>query len=152
MPFVEGESLRDRLTRERQLPVAEAVRIAREVADALAYAHGHGVIHRDIKPENILLESGHAVIADFGIARAIDVAGGPSLTMTGMAVGTPAYMSPEQVDGRLVIDGRSDVSTLSATQSRPPRVLLSRSRPCARSCSGCRTGGGSLGRPRILRW
>ena len=99
MPFVEGESLRDRLLREKQLPVADALRIAREVADALAYAHEHGVVHRDIKPENILLESGHAIVADFGIAQALDLAGKERLTGTGVAIGTPAYMSPEQVAG-----------------------------------------------------
>ena len=96
MPYVEGESLRDRLTRETQLPVDEALQLAREVADALAYAHGQGVIHRDIKPENILLGGGHALVADFGIARAMGQAGSAPLTTPGMAVGTAAYMSPEQ--------------------------------------------------------
>jgi len=112
MPLVEGESLRDRLTREKQLPVADAVRIAREVADALDYAHAHGVIHRDIKPENILLESGHAVVADFGIARAISTVGGDSLTETGITIGTPTYMSPEQAAGGRDLDGRSDEYSL----------------------------------------
>jgi eukaryotic-like serine/threonine-protein kinase len=97
MPFVEGESLRDRLKREKQLPLDDALRIAREVADALSYAHGHGVIHRDIKPENILLESGHALVADFGIARAASGAGTDRLTETGLALGTPTYMSPHCV-------------------------------------------------------
>ncbi|MGH7470969.1 MAG: serine/threonine-protein kinase, partial [Longimicrobiales bacterium] len=92
MPYVEGESLRDRLVREKQLPFDDALHIAREVADALSHAHGRGVIHRDIKPENILLSGGHALVADFGIAAAIDVAGDSSrLTKTGFAVGTPAY-------------------------------------------------------------
>jgi serine/threonine-protein kinase len=112
MPYVEGESLRDRLTREKQLPLDDALRIAREVADGLSYAHAHGVIHRDIKPENILLESGHAVVADFGIARAINVAGGERLTETGIALGTPAYMSPEQAAGSKDLDGRSDLYSL----------------------------------------
>ncbi len=112
MPYVEGESLRDRLQRETQLPVEDALQIAREVADALAYAHGQGVIHRDIKPENILLSGGHALVADFGIARVLGQAGSERLTATGMAVGTAAYMSPEQATGASQIDGRSDVYSL----------------------------------------
>jgi TolB-like protein/Flp pilus assembly protein TadD len=112
MPYVEGESLRDRLNREKQLAIDDALRISREVADALSYAHSHGVIHRDIKPENILLESGHAVVADFGIARAIDQAGGTRLTETGLTLGTPAYMSPEQAAGSRDLDGRSDLYSL----------------------------------------
>ncbi|UCG88060.1 MAG: protein kinase [Gemmatimonadota bacterium] len=113
MPLVEGESLRDRLNREKQLPVDEAVKIASEVADALGYAHGHNVIHRDVKPENIMLEAGHAVVADFGIARAVTEAGGERLTETGIAVGTPAYLSPEQARGESGLDGRSDVYSLA---------------------------------------
>jgi TolB-like protein/Flp pilus assembly protein TadD len=112
MPYVEGESLRDRLTRERQLSLSEALQITREVADALGYAHAHGVIHRDIKPENILLEGGHAVVADFGIAKAVTTAGTAPLTQTGMAMGTPYYMSPEQASGERSIDGRSDLYSL----------------------------------------
>ncbi len=112
MPFVEGETLRDRLDREKQLPIDDAVQIAREVADALSYAHSHDVLHRDIKPENILLESGHAVVADFGIARAISAAGGDRLTETGLAIGTPSYMSPEQAVGSGDLDGRSDLYAL----------------------------------------
>jgi serine/threonine-protein kinase len=112
MPYVEGESLRERLAREHQLPVKEALRLAREVADALDHAHRAGVVHRDIKPENILLQAGHAVVADFGIARAVSAAGGTQLTTAGTAVGTPAYMSPEQVMGSRDLDGRSDLYSL----------------------------------------
>ena len=113
MPLVEGETLRDRLTRERQLPIPDALRIAGEVSDALSYAHARGVVHRDIKPENILLEGGHAVVADFGIARAVSAAGGERLTQTGLSVGTPPYMSPEQASGETDIDGRSDLYSLA---------------------------------------
>jgi eukaryotic-like serine/threonine-protein kinase len=112
MPYVEGESLRDRLTRQKQLPIDEALSIAREVADALGYAHAHGIVHRDIKPENILLEGGHSVVADFGIARAMTVAGADRLTQTGMSIGTPMYMSPEQAAGDPNVDGRSDLYSL----------------------------------------
>ena len=112
MPYIEGESLRERLAREKQLPLDDAVQIAREVADALGSAHSHDVVHRDIKPENILLEEGHAVVADFGIARAISAAGGEKLTETGLSIGTPAYMSPEQGSGGTEIDGRSDLYSL----------------------------------------
>src|SRR2546421_3307276 len=113
MPYVEGESLRDRLDREKQLPQDDALRIATEVAGALAYAHSHGVVHRHIKPENIMLSGGTAVVADFGIARAVSAAGGGEhLTQTGMAIGTPAYMSPEQGAGGHELDGRSDQYSL----------------------------------------
>jgi serine/threonine-protein kinase len=114
MPYVEGESLRDRLNREKQLPVDEAVRIATEVASALDYAHRHGVIHRDIKPENILLHDGQALVADFGIALAASKAGGTRMTETGMSLGTPSYMSPEQAMGEREITARSDVYALGA--------------------------------------
>jgi len=112
MPYVEGESLRERLNREQQLPLEEAVQITQEVSDGLSYAHSMGVVHRDIKPENILLSGGHAVVADFGIARAVTEAGGEKLTETGIAVGTPAYMSPEQAVGRGQLDARSDIYSL----------------------------------------
>ncbi|HKI95121.1 MAG TPA: protein kinase [Gemmatimonadales bacterium] len=113
MPFVEGESLRDRLTHERQLPVEDAIRIACEVADALDYAHRHGVIHRDIKPENILLHDGRALVADFGIALAVSRSeGGSRLTETGMSLGTPHYMSPEQAMGEREITARTDIYAL----------------------------------------
>jgi len=116
MPYVQGESLRDRLERERQLPVELTITITRQVAEALTHAHQEGVVHRDIKPENILLEhaSGNAIVADFGVAHAVSAAGGEKLTKTGMAVGTPIYMSPEQArqDG---VDERSDVYCLGAT-------------------------------------
>ena len=108
MPHVEGESLRDRLTREKQLPVADAVRLVTEVAGALDYAHRHNVIHRDIKPENILLHDGSALVADFGIALAASKAGGTRMTETGMSLGTPHYMSPEQAMGEREITARSD--------------------------------------------
>ena len=112
MPFIEGESLRDKLNREKQLPIDEAVMLVREAADALHFAHQRGIVHRDIKPENILLQGGHALVADFGIARAVSEAGGEKLTQTGMAIGTPHYMSPEQGMGGDV-DGRSDVYSLA---------------------------------------
>src|SRR5512140_1898440 len=114
MPLVTGETLRSRLDRDRQLPVDEAGRIAREVADALGYAHGLGVIHRDIKPENILLQGGHALVADFGIALAVQSAGGQRMTQTGLSLGTPQYMSPEQAMGEKQIDARSDIYALGA--------------------------------------
>jgi len=112
MPFVEGESLRDRLNREQQLPIQDALQIVREAAEALQYAHERGIVHRDIKPENILLLGGHALVADFGIARAVSSASEEKLTQTGMAIGTPHYMSPEQSLGSDHVDARSDVYSL----------------------------------------
>jgi serine/threonine-protein kinase len=114
MPFVEGESLRDRLRREKQLAVGDAVRIATDVASALDYAHRHEIIHRDIKPENILLHDGRALVADFGIALAASKAGGSRMTETGMSLGTPHYMSPEQAMGEREITARSDIYALGA--------------------------------------
>ena len=112
MPFVEGGSLRNRLNCEKQLPIGDALKIAGEVADALGTAHRHNCIHRDIKPENILLDEGHAVVADFGVARAVEEAGETRLTETGVAIGTPAYLSPEQATGERELDGRSDIYAL----------------------------------------
>jgi len=112
MPLVSGETLRARLAREKQLPIEDALLIAREVADALNHAHAHGVVHRDIKPENILLQDGHALVADFGIALALESAGGQRVTQTGISLGTPHYMSPEQGMGERAIDARTDIYSL----------------------------------------
>jgi serine/threonine-protein kinase len=130
LPFVKGESLKDKLTREHQLPIDEAMRITTQVASALDYAHQRGVIHRDIKPENILIHEGEAMVADFGIALALREAGGPRLTETGLKVGTPLYMSPEQASGETQIDGRSDVYSLGCVlyemlAGEPPYTGLS---------------------------
>jgi eukaryotic-like serine/threonine-protein kinase len=114
MPYVEGESLRARLSREKQLPVDEAVRIASAIAGALDYAHRHKVIHRDLKPENVLMHEGQPLIADFGIALAVSNAGGARITQTGLSLGTPQYMSPEQATGDRVVDGRTDIYSLGA--------------------------------------
>src|SRR3989475_1981419 len=112
MPYVEGESLRHRLLRERKLALADALHIARDVADALGFAHGQGIIHRDIKPENILLSGDHAIVADFGIARAISAAGSLTLTQAGQPIGSPGYMSPEQSMGSGDLDARTDIYSL----------------------------------------
>ena len=113
MPYVDGETLRQRLTREGPLPVAEALRLVRETGEALHYAHGQGLIHRDVKPENVLLSQGHALVADFGIARAAGVAAGDRLTRPGLSMGTPAYMSPEQAGGEPEVDARADQYSLA---------------------------------------
>jgi Tol biopolymer transport system component len=127
MPFVEGETLRHKLDREKQLPIDEAIRIAVAVANALDYAHAHHVIHRDLKPENILLQHGQPVVADFGIALAVSKAGGNRVTQTGLSLGTPQYMSPEQATGDRVIDGRTDIYSLGALtyemlSGEPPHI------------------------------
>ncbi|MFN8669088.1 MAG: protein kinase [Gemmatimonadaceae bacterium] len=114
MPYIAGETLRARLERERQLPIDDALRLAREVADALGAAHALGIVHRDIKPENVLLQGGHALVADFGIALAVQQAGGARMTQTGLSLGTPQYMSPEQAMGERQIDARADVYALGA--------------------------------------
>src|SRR3990170_2400373 len=114
MPYVQGESLRDRLNLEKQLPIAEAIAITKAVAGALDYAHRHKVIHRDIKPENVLLHDGQPVVADFGIALAVSVAGGTRITETGLSLGTPQYMSPEQATADRELDARSDIYSLGS--------------------------------------
>jgi eukaryotic-like serine/threonine-protein kinase len=112
MPYIDGESLRQRLQREPQLPLGDALQIAGELADALDHSHAHGLVHRDIKPENILLSGGHALVADFGIARAIATVEVEQLTETGVILGTPEYMSPEQMAGESRLDGKSDIYSL----------------------------------------
>src|SRR6476619_4312896 len=113
MPYVEGESLRERLDREKQLPIEEAVHHARSIASALDYAHRQNIVHRDIKPENVMLYEGEAMVMDFGIAKALSAAGSDSLTQTGMMIGTPAYVSPEQAAGANDLDGKSDQYSLA---------------------------------------
>jgi eukaryotic-like serine/threonine-protein kinase len=140
MPYVEGESLREKLDREKQLRVDEAVEIARKVADALDYAHEQGVVHRDVKPANILLSArGEPLVADFGIARAVSQAGGGRLTETGLSLGTPHYMSPEQATGDQDVDPRSDVYALG------PRASGSSSSPRGRTVPSPARGSPSPG-------
>jgi serine/threonine-protein kinase len=114
MPFVEGESLRQRMRRDGQLPIGDAVRILREVVDALAYAHERGIVHRDIKPDNVMISGRHAVVTDFGVAKAVSAAGGEKLTTVGVAVGTPTYMAPEQAMGEVNVDHRADIYAVGA--------------------------------------
>jgi len=114
MPYVEGESLRNRLDREQQLPLTDALEITTEIADALGFAHARHIVHRDIKPENILLEAGHAVLTDLGIAKAVTDAGADALADTGLAIGTAQYMSPEQAAGRRQMDGQSEMYSLAS--------------------------------------
>src|SRR5262245_48467367 len=127
MPYIQGETIREKLDRETQFGIDDAVRIAREVADALDYAHRHGVIHRDIKPENILLHDGRAMVMDFGIALAVSAAAGGRMTETGLSLGTPHYMSPEQATAEKEITGRSDIYSLACVlyemlAGQPPHV------------------------------
>src|SRR5690242_20025569 len=131
MPYVEGETLRRRLQREGQLSLSNALRIAREMADGLDFAHRHGVIHRDVKPENILLSEGHALVADFGISRALAMDGGEALTETGVSVGTPSSMSPEQASGQPV-EARPDTYPLGGGWTRGP--TSTRSAVCCTRC------------------
>ncbi len=152
MPYVPGETLREKLQRDGALPADEALKLSREVAEALAHAHAQGIIHRDIKPANILLSGGHALVADFGIARAVGEGGGEQLTRTGIAVGTPQYMAPEQATGEKEVDGRADVYATGAVlyemlAGEPPftgpsaRIILTRSlTELPRSLSGARQG------------
>src|SRR5256885_4728039 len=128
MPVVEGESLRDRLLREGQIPVEEALQLVRGIASALDYAHRNNIVHRDIKPENVMLQEGEAMVMDFGIAKAVSVASGDTLTQTGMMVGTPAYVSPEQAAGDVNLDGRSDQYSLACVLYE----MLSGDRPITR--------------------
>src|SRR4029078_4752646 len=113
MPYVEGESLREKLDRDQQLTIDEAVHHGRAIASALDYAHRQNIVHRDIKPENVMLYEGEAMVMDFGIAKAVSAAGSETLTQTGMMVGTPAYVSPEQAAGETNLDGRSDQYSLA---------------------------------------
>src|SRR5512132_2664693 len=127
MPHIEGETLRDRITREKRVPAADVVRLTRTLASALDFAHRHGVVHRDIKPENVIVFEGEPLILDFGIAKAISAAAGSTLTQTGIAIGTPAYLSPAQASGETQLDGRSDQYSLACTvyemlSGQPPFV------------------------------
>jgi serine/threonine-protein kinase len=140
MPYMRGGTLRERLTREVQLPLESALHIAREVADALHYAHGEGVIHRDIRPENILLEQGHALVADFGIARVLESVAGHRISTSGLVIGLPGYMSPEQATASRELDGRTDVYSLGCVlyemlAGQPPFTGATRTAVLARQIS-----------------
>jgi serine/threonine-protein kinase len=166
LPYVRGESLRERLTREKQLGLEEALGITKQVAGALDYAHRQGVVHRDIKPENILLQEGEAMLADFGIALAVKEAGGNRLTETGLSLGTPQYMSPEQATGDRQLDARGDVYSLAAVlyemlAGEPPHsgptaqaiiAKLTRRGHCASSPTTSGTTGARPGRPTATGW
>jgi DNA-binding SARP family transcriptional activator len=141
MPYVQGESLRQRLERDGQLPLADALGLACDVGEALAYAHGQGVVHRDIRPENILLEAGHALVTDFGIAGVLESAGAERLSASGIVLGQPGYASPEQAAGGREIDGRSDVYSLGSVlyemlAGEPPFIGASRAAILARQIAG----------------
>jgi eukaryotic-like serine/threonine-protein kinase len=155
MPFIEGQTLRDRLLREGELPVSQAVRILIEIADALGAAHALGVVHRDIKPENVLLSARHALVADFGVAKAVDQAtGGLRLTSVGVALGTPTYMAPEQAAAEPHVDHRADIYALGVIayellaghqrSAFSPRTFRSRCNHCLKRGQGSH--------PRWTRW
>jgi serine/threonine-protein kinase len=164
MPFVDGESLRNRIVRGGALAPADAVRCAREVADALAYAHREGIVHRDVKPANILISQGHAVVADFGIARAVSASAtgaGQGLTQAGASIGTPSYMSPEQALGETNVDGRTDVYALGIVlyemlagshRSWARRRRRSSGRRCRARCRASKRTRSACSRCSIARW